>query len=273
VDPTNASRAFARNRIRLDVVPALERAWPGARRALYDLAQEAAASRRAWSTVLREIEARIVTSEQGETIELARPLLLGYHPEIRTRLLRRWLARLGPAPNRTGTAAVAAFITAGASGSGIQLKGGLRVEREFDIVRVGRVRPAAGADRPLEIKSTHAGSGETMIGGTRYRIRWSIGADGDGLDTVAVDPDAVHFPLAIRSWQPGDRIGLPIGSKKLKKLFAEHRLGRQRRKTVPVLVDRTGRVLWVAGLVRSTAARPLPDHSALCITVSDGDTD
>lgn len=272
-DPSNRSRAYARNRIRLDVLPALEGQWPGAGRALMQVARDASRARRAWEALLGQFEQPIVTAQDATSIELARPLLLKYHPEIRARLLRRWLARLGHAPGRSGTAALAAFISAGESGTGIHLKGGLRVTREFETVRLSRPGLPPEADQPLEIGSASAGSGQTTIGGARYHIRWSLGADSGGDDSVALDPAAVLFPLAIRAWRPGDRIRLPIGTKKLKKLFAERRLGREHRQTVPVLVDTEGTVLWVAGLARSAAAQPPQNRAALCITVRNGESD
>src|SRR5262245_19364784 len=112
-----------------------------------------------------------------------------------------------------------------------------------------------------------------MIGGKRYQVEWSVGATKNGDNSVALDPAAVRFPLAIRAWRPGDRIRLPIGSKKLKKLFGERRLGRAGRQAVPVLVDNEGTVLWVAGLARSALAHMPHQQSALCITVRNGESD
>jgi tRNA(Ile)-lysidine synthase len=269
-DETNFSRQYARNRIRLDVIPALETQWPGVKRSLLRITREAAVTRRVWKELLRVLESRVLLVQNVDAIELARPVLLEYHREIRTRLLRSCLARLGSRPGRSGTAAIEAFITAGESGSGIDVQGGLRLVREFETVRLVRARQACETDRPIEIDGPNPGSGEIMIGGARYQVQWSPGRNA-GADSVSIDPTAVRFPLAIRAWQPGDRIRLLASSKKLKKLFAERRLGRERRHAVPVLVDTNGTVLWVAGLVRSDSARPLAEETGLCITVRDGE--
>ncbi|MGH7470976.1 MAG: tRNA lysidine(34) synthetase TilS [Longimicrobiales bacterium] len=271
-DPSNQSAKFARNKIRLELLPALEAGWPDARRALVELAAEAARARRNWDQLVSELERVAVTAQDANVIELARPQLLKYHPEIRIRLLRRVLTRLGgQAPGRAGTATMAAFITSGGSGSLVHLKGGLCAERDFDVVRLRRLRQGVCDDRPLVIFSTTRGSGKTTIGGTQYRIEWALGADGNGSGSVVIDPAAVRFPLHIRAWRPGDRIRLPLGTKKLKKLFAERRLGRHRRSTVPLLVDENGTILWVAGMARSAMAWPASDQLGLCVTVSDGE--
>ena len=272
-DPSNATRVYARNRIRLDLLPRLEEQWPGTRHALTRLARAARRSRDAWESALAEIEKRVILSEDTGIIELARGVLLEYHPEIRARLLRRWLTRLGRAPGRAGTAVAQTFIRAGESGSGIHLSGGLRAERDFDVIRLYHAAAAnTDPDQPLWIENAASGSGETIVGGLRYNVRWSVGAGAAMGASAGFDLTDLRFPLAVRGWSPGDRIQLAFGSKKLKKLFVEKRLGRERRRTVPVLVDSKDHVLWVVGLARSAEAEPVPERAALCITVSDANS-
>ena len=51
------------------------------------------------------------------------------------------------------------------------------------------------------------------------------------------------------------------GTRKLKKIFNEHRVPRSARSSVPVLEDREGRVLWAVGLAVA-APRPSTEHEA-----------
>ena len=54
----------------------------------------------------------------------------------------------------------------------------------------------------------------------------------------------------LRAWQPGDRyhpIGAP-GGKKLKDAFIDRRIPHAERKTRPLVLDRSGEVVWVPGL-------------------------
>jgi tRNA(Ile)-lysidine synthase len=74
----------------------------------------------------------------------------------------------------------------------------------------------------------------------------------------------------LRGWLPGDRIRLAYGSKKLKKLFLEQRVGRAARARAAVLCDAGGDVLWVVGVARSCAALPVGDQ-VFTITVLDGE--
>ena len=57
-----------------------------------------------------------------------------------------------------------------------------------------------------------------------------------------------HYPLMFRGWRYGDRIRLPGGTRKLKKLFGDRRVPVSERMRRPVLADRSGNVLWVEGL-------------------------
>jgi tRNA(Ile)-lysidine synthase len=71
---------------------------------------------------------------------------------------------------------------------------------------------------------------------------------GNGAVAV-VRRDRVQGSLAVRNRRPGDRfrpIGLN-GSKKLQDLFVDRKLARTERDRVPLVVDDTDRIVWVAG--------------------------
>jgi tRNA(Ile)-lysidine synthase len=273
-DPSNRELRHARNRIRHVIIPALEADRPGAARRIAALAARAAEAEAAWRALLYEIVEHVVTGRDERGLTLARDRLLGYHPHVRARVLRYLLNELGSRPGRAGTRIALDFVATGGSGTRVPLAGGVVLSREFDRLLLERGRmPEERGDVPLEIRSADGGSGTCSIGGRRYRARWTAAARGmePGL-TACFDPTALHFPLELRGWRPGDRIRLRYGSKKLKELFRERRIGRDARVRVPVLRDAAGRVLWVVGVERGEAARPGPDASAFRISVVDGDS-
>lgn len=270
-DPTNWSLSYARNRLRHDVLPRLEAIAPGAARALVRLAEHARTAEEAWDWVLERLEPEALVAEASGEIVLARPVLLSYHPEIRTRMLRRALRRLGGVPDRAGTRAMVEFINSGASGAQIHLAGGIRVERELDRIRILRIPREAGpvaGDRPLVIEQAGSGEGEAVIGGRRFNVRWGAGQE-EGAAAAAFRLSDLRFPLEVRAWRPGDRIRLPYGTKKLKKLFLEHRIGRSERARVPVLAEAGGRILWVVGVARAALAAPRPGEPSFQIVVEE----
>ncbi|HUF51198.1 MAG TPA: tRNA lysidine(34) synthetase TilS, partial [Longimicrobiales bacterium] len=265
-DETNLDMRYARNRIRRDVLPALERVAPGSTRRIAQLAADAAREEAAWHHVIESVVRDVVVAPQDTGFTLARERLLAYHPHIRARVMRHLLHGLGGRADRALTRLVLQFITTGSSGSGISLPAGIRLERELDCLRLHRAAAQAMApDRPLVIDAPGAGSGELVTAGRRCAVYWAARTaaapanagvapplpatvrEGDRGETGRFDPSSLRFPLTLRAWRAGDRIRLAYGSKKLKKLFLERRLARARRARTPVLTDEAGRVVWVVG--------------------------
>jgi tRNA(Ile)-lysidine synthase len=69
-------------------------------------------------------------------------------------------------------------------------------------------------------------------------------------DVAFVRLDRCHGSLAVRSRRAGDRFRPPglAGRKKLQDYFVDHKIARDRRDGVPLVVDETDRIVWVAGL-------------------------
>lgn len=264
-DPTNRDLGLARNHLRHVILPALERAHPGTAALLARFAAQARRAEARWRALAREAGKEALLASEPGSATLARGVLRSYHPEVRARVLRHVLRRFGSSPGRAGTQAALEFISSGQSGGELHLPGGVRLERDFDRIRVAR----AGVDLPdditLEIAAAGEGAGRARIGGRDLVVRWGRGVDAERGERIAV-PREARFPLLLRARKPGDRIRLPYGGKKLKKLFAEHRLDRVARRRTPVLVDAGGRVLWVPGIAR---ARGVNDEGGFEIAVAD----
>lgn len=250
-DPTNLAAIYARNRIRLEVMPALESIRPGAAASLARLAAAAREAEAGWQDALSAAEAEATVAFREGELTLARSVLHSYHPHLRARLLRRVLRRFGSTPDRSGTQAALEFISSGPSGGEVHLRGGVRLERDFDRIRIRPEPTGTGAGTALVIPDRGPGASSAAIGGRTVRVSWGeppAAGMPEGRTLHVQDPE---FPLTVRGWLPGDRIRLAYGSKKLKKLFVEGRLDRVQRERVPVVADALGRVLWVVGLARA----------------------
>ena len=141
------------------------------------------------------------------------------------------------------------------------------MRREFDrIILERRSDGALARDDELVIADVRGGEKEVAIAGVRWRVRWALGAldvDGKGGEEVACfDPSELQFPLSVRGWRPGDRIRLDRGTRKLKKVFVDRRVGRSERGGYPLITDPTG-VLWVVGLVGGVKAGSSAPENAL----------
>lgn len=137
-DPSNQSLDFARNRVRHEVLPALERARPGFSTWCYEISARAASLRRdisAWvdavltptvsdsageaATSLERVRSVGVRAQPIEEIDDASAALVW--PEV--------AARVGLAMDRRGIARVVAWAPSAATGGRIQLAGGAEILR------------------------------------------------------------------------------------------------------------------------------------------------
>lgn len=77
---------------------------------------------------------------------------------------------------------------------------------------------------------------ETLKGSNQWQVR--------------IDGDKVKFPLTIRNRRPGDRfypLGLG-GSKKLKDFFIDLKVPQHLRNQIPIIISADGKIIWVVGL-------------------------
>ena len=281
VDSTNDSVRHSRNRIRRRLLPELEAVHPGARRGLLRLTRNASRERAALDHLLDRELAELATVA-GADIAVDRSALLRFPRPLRSALLRRLAESIGGSLSEAGTASAVEFITGKASGARLDLAGPLRLEREFDRIRMYRPAPDSDPDMPpggenaLVIEAPTAGGGEIALSGTRFELRWKTGrapsSTPGGADSACgrrrvwesayFDPARLAFPLRVRSWLPGDRIRIRGRSRKLAKLFREARIPRRERARRPVLVDAEGCVLWLPGQALGEAAEEAEGKAA-----------
>ena len=268
-DASNEKLTIPRNFLRHRLLPlAEEKVAPGARRALVRLARLARENEEAWESLLPGILAELVEeTERGMVV--VRSALLAYHPAVQGRVMRALLRTVGMTLDEAGTRRLLEFTRTGSSGRVHELPGGLRLSREFDSFLLDS-RGENAEEQPLLIPGPEPGSGEASVGGKRMTVSWGGALNVEGFRGVFLAASELRFPLRIRGWIPGDRVALPQGGKKLKKLFREAGIPAGIRKQVPVLVDAGGRVLWVGGVAVSALVRAGSQEIPFFIGIRDG---
>jgi len=229
-DPQNDDLEVRRNRIRREVIPALERDFnPSLRASLARTAALAAAD----DDALADRAAAVPIVVDDEAVLVPAAALETLPPAVATRVVRRALrAILDPYPGTASAAVVDAV-----SGTTGQVAGGFLAEREGPYVAIHAGEPP-GSPEPVDLRVP----GEAVFG------RWvvsagSAAAAGLGRHGAVISGRA----LCVRSALVGDRIAVPGGSKKVVDALAEARVPRRLRSRWPVVVA-DGTIAWIVAV-------------------------
>ena len=272
-DPTNARAVYLRNRIRLELVPQLQRDYNPrlvdtlaamAERLRHDAEFIELAAAAAWSDV---------TEASGAAGEVALNVaaLLAQPPALVGPILQRAVA---PAFRGTGrelsSTAVAAIVALAQRGHNGELDLGADVVAGISYGRLVFRRhrgPAAPYDPvPLPVP------GDVIVETAGARITATLCRPGETPAPGAEEPGCAIFawdrlpgPLAIRSRRPGDRLS-PVGmtgTQKLQDLFVNSKVPRHQRDLVPLLVAGED-ILWVMGFRLDRRWAVAPERAARC---------
>jgi tRNA(Ile)-lysidine synthase len=134
-DPSNLSRAFLRNRVRHDLLPAIMKERPTFSTSLLTIARMAAKWREEMEKTVAQID---VTPGADGSLRVARKDLAGYDAESLRTLWPAIASKVGVVMDRRGTHRLAEFTMKGHTGSSIQLSGGVEVRMFRDHFVLGK---------------------------------------------------------------------------------------------------------------------------------------
>ncbi|MGH7914887.1 MAG: tRNA lysidine(34) synthetase TilS [Candidatus Binataceae bacterium] len=268
-DSSNARQSFLRNRVRIELLPALERGFaPGLRGRLAALAGEmrevddyvARAARTELGLRLRE------SASGGSSDLLDLSGFAGLHPALAAVLLREFLAsRIGSLRriSRRHIDDLRRLCLGVSPSAALDLPGGWRAERHYAALAIERHseaddrRPASYADG-FAVAIAPEGITEVSQADFVFHSRL-MSADAApmpvSLCDACFDADDAAAGLVVRNSAPGDRVS-PLGmegSRKLHDIFVDRKVARRRRPTFPV-VTLEGRIAWLPGMVRGRVA-------------------
>jgi len=259
-DSSNASLTIARNRIRHQLLPVLEQIAPGGLPSLARLAALAGDDEASFEFRVTELsQAAIRMTPAGVQVDTAR--LAAQPTAIARRLIRRAI-ELVDSSRASGARHLDSVLRLARSpraGGRLSLPG-VSVEHRGDALFIApasehRCKARSAFEVPLPVP------GEVALPDTGLSVTafdWREGAPDHrqtGGDTAVVQAEALTLPLVVRSRRPGDRLrplGAP-GRRKLQDLLVDRKVPRAERDAVPLVVDATGEIVWVAGV---TIAEP-----------------
>jgi tRNA(Ile)-lysidine synthase len=245
-DSSNDDRSIARNRVRHDLLPVIEKIAPGGIDALARAAALAADDEIVLQNLAIESAASLVSSTGTEAAVIDRDRLLTLPPAVARRVLRLVFESVAPdAPWRADHFDAALRLAARKAGGGSLDLPGVRLERVSNELRI---RAGRSTTVPPYTYSLTA-DGEVMVTEAGLRITASVrnGASdpADGAYVWVVPSSA--FPVTVRNRRPGDRVAMSSGTRKLQDLMVDAKIPRSERATMPLVVAADGRILWVIG--------------------------
>lgn len=273
-DATNADVSIPRNRVRAELLPMLAARFNPA---IVDvLANEAALARELWLWMSEACAPLLATPGVLDVAALrAAPAAL--------RRLAAWRAMTAASGGRHISfdhVADLIRLTLADADAGLDMPGH-RVQRiggRIVLTSSAHLQPASPGDpaNPSSPYRRHLSiPGEAVIPEARCTVSVQNATShpferramvGNG-SVAVVRRDLFRGSLAVRNRRPGDRfhpVGLG-GSKKLQDLFVDRKLAREERDAIPVVVDETDRIVWVAGYGIDEAFRVIDPSQAVLV--------
>jgi tRNA(Ile)-lysidine synthase len=266
-DSSNRDLAIPRNQLRHSLMPLIDRLWPGGSMALARFAELAAADE-LFLTALASREAGEPGRSATDGVQLDRRRIRPLPPVLMRRVLRDAIERAGGRASKADVDALRRLIV-GAQEGAVDI-GGLRARADAD--RLSLERPGVSPHRLGEYRLSVPGS--VSLGETQTTIEASFSTAGHVSHWLTGDPAravlqraSVTLPFLVRGRRDGDRLrplGAP-GSRKVQDLFVDRKVPRNLRDEVPLVVDATGRIVWVAGMAIADDCRVTSPEAGMVI--------
>ncbi len=241
-DPTNLTPKYARNRVRLEIMPVLEELYPGAGE---NVVRTASLLREDLEAL--EVLASGLIHRRGQEVAVPLDELWRVPPALSRHAVRGAYSTLVPDAAPLGSVAVDGILKLARGGEGT---------REIHLpASVTAVVRSGEEELALYRKREKVYTGEQdLLPGTQGFERWIIEArevrEFDPTDAARPEVaylDASGGPYWVRMARKGDTIR-PLGlggTKKVYKAMKDRKVSRDLRTRTPVVIDGRGRVAWV----------------------------
>ncbi len=255
-DATNEDTSVARNRIRHSLIPFLKTNF--SERIVDVLAREASIARADDEWMEHEVDQAVgqMLSYGKEVADIDCDAIAKLPTALSRRVLKRVLEHVGGRPvSFDQTNRLRSLISASYRSDVAVDFPGSRLIRSPNRTQLIRCQGRCGNRQSLvsefeyalpipgEVKIPELGE---IVSATPSGSVPSLSARGR---TVAVSSVRIVSPLTVRNWRPGDVIQ-PLGlggHKKLQDLFVDRKISKAQRRTIPIVADSSGKIVWVAG--------------------------
>jgi tRNA(Ile)-lysidine synthase len=272
IDPTNRDTAYARNRLRREIIPLLESYSPHARQHIQKMAEHLQGDYRILSQLVDDQYSTCLKSSGEGYLCFNRTTLEEYDPALQAWILRKAAFQLVRELRDFDAAAVArclGSIATTSAGWKSDLPGGLRIHVDAtEVTLFSWQADLPGLDWPQLAEGFDAmlpSPGELVLGND-----WLLRAEDTDLETAYmraldnedpqqawIDMDSLPGRLTVRRAPAGQRftpLGMSTGSQKLSDFWVNVRLPQRARAGWPVIFS-GNEVVWVPGFRLAHAFR------------------
>ena len=275
-DATNGTDDYTRNRIRHYIMPLLSSENPAAVRHIARTAQLCGQAQD-YLAGEGEKKRRALARDAGG---LEKEGLRALHPALRSEVIRQWLADDGPGERDIGAVHIEAVQRLSDSPPGKQavLPHGFTAISGYEDIRLYRQDADKAAMRLQKeelclSKPLPGGCREAVFGGYRF-VFSAKKADEIPIEawkqenafSIFINYDKID-KICLRFPQGGERIVISREGtrKKLTRLLIDAKVPREQRRTIPLMTDGGGNVIWVVG-VRDCPVYFVDDKTRLVLT-------
>lgn len=262
LDKTNLEPIYNRNRIRLELIPYIEKYFnPNIVDTLWRNSHIYAIDSNFLEEYSKKAYNKLVKKKEKNRIILDRNLFIKEDLSIQLRLIRSCIQDINGSlqgfTNRHISDVVELFLE-GKTGKGVHLINNIIAKTSYDDLIIERRRKLKIKDFQVEVPF----EGNTYIDELDIEVRTKVFPVEDVKINVKdrfkkyFDYDKIKGSLYIRNRRDGDRF-IPhgmMGSKKVKDFFIDEKIPKEERDRIPIIVDEEN-ILWIVGYRTSNIYR------------------
>ena len=234
IDSTNLENEFTRNSIRIDLIPFIEKRYnPKFKDKIFSLIEE-----------IRDInifiEKEIEQFSYNETINIES--ILKFPKSIRGKILSKYLYKYGLEVNRKKISLIESILEKGGSQE-ISLDSQYILKKEYNILKIQKINLIKNNIEEVTFTIPN------KIKYGDYIIEAEYVERGDQNKNCFYTNLKLGDTLIVRGRKDGDKI-IPTGmkgEKKLKEIFINEKIGKEKRDSIPLIVHNDN-IVWIAGV-------------------------
>lgn len=234
IDSTNLENEFTRNSIRIDLIPFIEKRYnPKFKDKIFSLIEE-----------IRDInifiEKEIEQFSYDETINIES--ILKFPKSIRGKILSKYLYKYGLEVNRKKISLIESILEKGGSQE-ISLDSQYILKKEYNILKIQKINLIKNNIEEVTFTIPN------KIKYGDYIIEAEYVERGEQNKNCFYTNLKLGDTLIVRGRKDGDKI-IPTGmkgEKKLKEIFINEKIGKEKRDSIPLIVHNNN-IVWIAGV-------------------------